>query len=139
MSSEDRPSETDSPADTHTDPAEDERMPNTTFNALIGSLVTVATVFFVPFSPVVGGGVAGFLEGGDTDSGLKVGTLSGLIAMIPLLLIVPLALFFIPVIGPRGAAGVLLLAAVAVVFIGAYTVGCSALGGALGSYLKREI
>jgi hypothetical protein len=117
----------------------DEPTPNTAFNALIGGIVTVSTALIAPLSPVLGGAVAGYLEGGDTDAGLKVGALAGLVALVPLLLVLPLVLFFVPVFGPRGALGVLLVAVIAFVFVAAYTIGFSAVGGALGAYLEREV
>ena len=116
----------------------EEPTPDTTFNALIGGVVTAATAMFVPLSPVLGGAVAGYLEGGETDAGLKVGALSGLVALVPLLLLVPVVLLFVPVFGPRGAFGVLLVAVFAFLLVAAYTVGFGALGGALGAYLERE-
>jgi hypothetical protein len=120
------------------DPAA-EPTPNTAFNALIGGVVTAATALFVPMSPVLGGAVAGYLEGGETDAGLKVGALAGLVALVPLLLVLPFVLFFVPLVGQRDALAVLLVAVVAFVFVAAYTVGFSAVGGALGAYLKREV
>ena len=119
-------------------PGLDERTPNTAFNALIGGVVTAATALFVPLSPALGGAVAGYLEGGGTDAGLKVGALSGLVALVPLLLLVPVVLLFVPVVGPRGAAGLLVVAAFAALLVAAYTVGLGAVGGVLGAYLERE-
>lgn len=117
-----------------------ESTPNTSLNALLGGVVTAGTALFVPFSPVLGGAVAGYLEGGDSDSGLKVGTLAGLVATVPLLLVVLLGLAVLPVVvPPNGAVGVLLVGLLLFVLISAYTVGLSALGGVLGTYLEREL
>ena len=117
-----------------------EQTPNTALNALVGGVVTVGTALFVPFSPVLGGAVSGYLEGGDSDAGLKVGTLAGLVAMVPMLLVVLLGVAVLPVVGPpRGAFAVLLVGLLVFVLVGAYTVGLSALGGILGTYLKREL
>lgn len=118
---------------------EGESTPNTGLNALLGGVVTVGTALFVPFSPVLGGAVAGYLEGGDSDAGLKVGTLAGLVATVPLLFVVLLGLAVLPVVGPDGAVGVLLVGLLLFVLIAAYTVGLSALGGVLGTYLEREL
>lgn len=116
-----------------------ESTPNTALNAIIGGVVTAGTALFVPFSPVLGGAVAGFLEGGDSDAGLKVGSLAGLVATLPLLLVVLVGLAVVPVIGPpRGAVGVLFVGLLIFVLVGAYTVGFSALGGVIGTYLERE-
>lgn len=111
---------------------------DTLVNALIGAVVTVVTVFLVPFSPVLGGAVAGYLQGGDNDDGLKVGALSGVIALVPVLLLAPLVLFFF-VIEPFFALAMLVLSLFFVAFLAAYTVGLSALGGIVGVYLKDEL
>lgn len=113
--------------------------PNTGLNALLGGVVTVGTALFVPFSPVFGGAVAGYLEGGHGDAGRKVGTLAGLVAAVPLLVVL-LGLALLPIIvPPRGAVGVLLVGLLVVVLVAAYTIGLSALGGVLGTYLEREL
>lgn len=115
-----------------------ERTPNTLLNALIGAAVTVF-VFFVPFSPVLGGAVAGYLQGGD---GVRVGAISGVFAAIPAALIF-LLLFLVGIglaVGPgRGAIFIVLAFLIVVAFLAAYMVGLSALGGVLGVYLKRDI
>ena len=115
--------------------------PNTKMNALVGAVVTAATALLIPFAPALGGGVAGYLEGGDSASGLKVGTVAGILATIPLVLLVLLVLFFVPVLGPpprTGLAFAYLVIASMLVFLSVYVVGLSALGGLLGAYLKRE-
>ena len=119
----------------------DESTPNTAMNALVGAVVTAVTAPLLPFAPALGGGVAGYLEGGDSASGLKVGTIAGVLATIPLVLLFLLVLFFVPVLGapPRtGLAFAYLVIALMVAFLGVYVVGLSALGGLLGAYLKRE-
>ncbi|MFQ3318216.1 MAG: hypothetical protein ACI8UR_000232 [Natronomonas sp.] len=127
------------PAETP-DTTDDERAPNTLFNALIGALISAITVFFIPFSPVFGGGIAGYLEGGDTNDGLKVGGLAGLVAAIPLFFIaVIVALFMMGMMMHRGILGVALLGIVLLVFSALYVVGLSTLGGAIGVYVKNEL
>lgn len=113
------------------------RAPNTLLNALIGAVVTVFTAFFVPLSPVLGGAIAGYLEGESAESGLRVGALSGAIALVPLFIIVPLglALFFFE---PIAAVSLLVIATFVIGFLAVYTVGFSALGGLLGVYLYEE-
>lgn len=123
--------------------AENERAPNTLLNALIGGVVGV--VFsFIPFSTVLGGGVAGYLEGGDTTSGAKVGALAGLVTFVPLVFIVLVLLAVMPVMsGPASGFGVQLALWVSVLFVllvvAVYTVGLSLVGGILGVYVKEEI
>lgn len=120
------------------------RAPRPTWlNALIGAVVTVVTAF-VPFSPVLGGGVAGYLQEDRDRDGLRVGALSGLFAAVPLLLVVGLVLlvmvFGMAVTGEVAAPlfVVVVLLAVAL-FVVAYTVVLSALGGLIGvAIAERE-
>ncbi|MFC7007049.1 DUF5518 domain-containing protein [Halalkalicoccus salilacus] len=48
--------------------ATQESTPNTPLNALIGGVIGVV-LSFIPLSTVIGGTVAGYLEGGDYTSG----------------------------------------------------------------------
>jgi hypothetical protein len=122
------------------------RSGNLYVNALIGAVITVVTAF-LPFSPVLGGAVAAYLEGGDRDRGLKIGAVSGVIASVPLALVVLAVLLFVPFVlalDPSGAAGigaliVVFIVVIAVGLVAAYTVGLSALGGVLAiALLERE-
>jgi hypothetical protein len=119
---------------------------DSTLHALIGAVVTV--VFsFIPFSPVLGGGVAAYLSDADTSDGVRLGAISGLIASIPLLLFgfLAFAIFGLFTVGGPGMdgmavglGGLFVLLLVGVVGL-AYTVGLSALGGYLGAYLVGEV
>lgn len=126
---------------------------NTWMNALIGGVVTLVTVGFVPFSPVLGGAISGYLEGGETSDALRVGVYSGLIALLPMVLLVVLASTLVGVIGiglgpgafmPMNGMpwfGASLGAFVVVVFVVVgfvYVVAFSALGSFLGNYVKNE-
>lgn len=119
--------------------------PNTLVNALIGGLVSIV-VAFVPFSPVIGGAVAGYLQGPDRSAGLRVGAYAGVVASIPFLFIafVGVSIFAaVPVAEPSGAGlGIGLFGILAVLFVlvltAAYSVGLSALGGYVGAYLNDE-
>jgi len=112
---------------------------DSTLHALIGAVVTV--VFsFVPFSPVLGGGVAAYLSEADTSDGVRIGAVSGLIATLPLVLFGLLAVSFMGffALGAGngigvGIGGLLIVLVVGLVAV-AYTVGLSALGGYLGTY-----
>ena len=55
-------------------------------NALIGAVVTVV-LSFTGFSPLVGGGVAGYLQRGERMDGARVGAISGVFATIPFVLL----------------------------------------------------
>lgn len=117
-------------------------------NALVGAAATVVLTF-LPFSPVLGGAVAGYLQGGDAGDGLRVGALSGVIATLPLVLLFALvgtavAVGAVAFTGFLGSdAGWLLAlggAVVVVVFLFStvYLVGLSALGGAVGAYVRDD-
>ncbi|WP_259533135.1 DUF5518 domain-containing protein [Halalkaliarchaeum sp. AArc-CO] len=106
---------------------------DTLINALIGAVVTIVTSF-VPFSPILGGGVAAWLENGDRTDGTKVGALSG--ALISLLLL-PL-LFVGLVLAPIDFGFTFVIMLFVVTFGAAYLIGFGALGGYLGAYIRDE-
>ncbi|MCU4718307.1 DUF5518 domain-containing protein [Halapricum hydrolyticum] len=116
---------------------------DTVLNAVIGAVVTVVTTF-IPFSPVLGGAVAGYLQKEDSSTALKVGALSGAIAMLPFLLVVALlagGLPFLPVFFdvPGAFAGIVVVFVIFAILASAvYVVGLSALGGYLGWYVESE-
>lgn len=116
----------------------EERAPNTFFNALVGAAVSVV-LGFIPFSPILGGGVAGYLDGGDTQSGARVGALAGLLASIPFALLAVLALAFFIIVPEGGAVGLSLGLVAIVLVIVTYTVGLSVIGAILGVYLNNEV
>lgn len=130
-------SETTTPEDDPTGPTvgDPERAP--WINALIGAVVTTVTAF-IPFSPVLGGGVAGYLQQDGDRSGLRVGALAGVFAAVPLLAIfglVFLVLFFGiavsgEVAGPLFVVGILVVIAL---FAIVYVIGLSAIGGLIGA------
>ncbi|WP_312854243.1 DUF5518 domain-containing protein [Natronococcus sp. JC468] len=101
----------------------------------MGGVVGVV-LSFVPLSPVLGGAVAGYLEGGDTDGGLRVGALAGLVALVPVLF-VGFALLFVLGFGPTSPA-LGLVGLFGLLFAAVYTVGLSALGGTIGVYVESE-
>jgi hypothetical protein len=109
-------------------------------NAVIGAVVTVV-LSFTGFSPLLGGGVAGYLQRGDRTEGVRVGAISGAIATVPFLL---LAVFVFGVFGLLAGGGAaeagagLLLGFVFVGLVTAWNVGLGAAGGYLGVYVLRE-
>lgn len=118
-------------------------------NALVGAAVTVVLTF-LPFSSVLGGAVAGYLQGGDAGDGLRVGALSGVIATLPLVLLfavvgLAVAAGAVASVGFLGVdVGWLLALGGAVVLVGflfsmVYLVGLSALGGAVGAYVRADV
>lgn len=108
---------------------------NTLVNALIGGVAGVV-LSMVPFSPVLGGGIASYLNGGTHEDGLRIGALAGLVMLLPYLIFLPVALFMLGIaaVGPEF---LVLLLVVSAIF-GLYTVGLSALGGYLGIYVREE-
>lgn len=118
-------------------PAEEDGM-GTLIHAVIGA-VAGTVLSFIPLSPLLGGAVAGYLEGGETDTGLKVGGIAGIIMLIPFVFIGMFIMMFLLGFGPGGS--VIAFGAVAVVMFlvsAFYTVGLSIVGGYLGIYLKNE-
>lgn len=94
---------------------------------------------FIPFSPVLGGGVAGYLEGGDSTDGAKVGAISGVIAALPLSLLIFLGIAVITIAPEGSVLGVSLLIGTIVVGVAIYTAFLSVISGVLGVYIKNEV
>lgn len=138
---DDRTTDEPAPGSKTADGSTDERTPHTALNGIIGGVVGVV-LFFIPFSTVLGGGVAGYLDGGDLVAGAKVGAIAGLVALLPFLLVVgvigvvgPLAM-----IGHSGVPAALWLVLFFVLMLATvYVVGLSIVGGMIGAYLKREL
>lgn len=115
---------------------------DTLVNALLGAVVSVVLTF-LPFSPLLGGLLAGYLQGGNRSDGLRVGAISGIIALVPLLgfvfLLGGLWGFFLLGGMPVRASAVGIVAILFVLaLVAVYTVGLSALGGYLGNYVKTD-
>lgn len=112
-------------------------------NALLGAIVTVV-LSFVPFSPVLGGGVAGFLQGTDRRAGLRVGAVSGAVASVPILLVILAIAFFIPLGVAVGDVGVglpvlaILFLLTVLVLTLVYGAGLGALGGYVGAAVAER-
>jgi hypothetical protein len=125
---------------------EAEQPPSTLVNALLGAVVGV--VFgFIPFSTVLGGGVAGYLQGRDRRAGLRVGAIAGALMAIPFVLVVVLGLGVFTVVTVSSGApgpstgisiGAIVLVLGVVLVASLYTIGGAALGGYLGAYLKED-
>lgn len=105
-----------------------ERTSDTTLNAVVGGVVTIV-VSFVPFSPVFGGGVAGYLQ---RDGGLRAGGLAGLVAAAPFVVLFG---FLVAGLATAGFEIVGVLMVVALALAVGYLIVLSALGGYLGAVL----
>jgi len=113
---------------------------NTLKHAAIGAAVSLVT-FFLPFSPVIGGGVAGYLHGSDRTEGAKVGGLSGLLAAVPGAVLVTLVASIFVIVGPGQRSALLVAFAVflvALLFTVVYGGVLGAAGGFVGAVLNEE-
>ncbi|WP_306055988.1 DUF5518 domain-containing protein [Natronococcus wangiae] len=126
----------DASSPTRADDATSGNGSSTAFNALIGGIAGVI-LSFIPLSTILGGAIAGYLESGGSEDGLKVGAIAGLVMLIPFVFFGFFLLFILGVAGTPAAFG--LLGLLALFFAALYTVGLGALGGVLGVYLKDEL
>jgi hypothetical protein len=110
-------------------------------NAAIGAVVTVV-LSFTGFSALLGGGIAGYLQGEPPKRGARVGAISGGIAVLPILLV--LVLGFVLLLGQPAALGVTGGVELAIILfvmfplLFAWIIGLGAVGGYLGGYLRTE-
>jgi hypothetical protein len=116
--------------------------PDTTTLAIVGGVVTVV-VSAIPFSPILGGLVSGYLRDGTTSEGTRVGAYAGVVASIPVLLLGALVLVvFAVAVAELGYLSVAIAGGFAILFgllvALVYTVGLSALGGFLGTKLANR-
>jgi hypothetical protein len=108
-------------------------------NAVRGSVVTVF-FSFVGFSAVLGGGLAGYLEGGDSDQSVSVGGVAGLLSALPALVIAVFTLIGL-FAGLRdiGQTGPLAVAAIGMALAVLIYTGINATLGALGGYVGGRL
>lgn len=116
--------------------------PDTTTNAIVGGVVTIVASV-VPFSPVLGGAVSGYLQGRDRTAGAKVGAYAGLVAAAPVALLFGFLLLGFAVLATELSIGAPLLVGAAALVVGllitvAYLVALSALGGYIGVVLGER-
>lgn len=114
----------------------------TLVNAIVGAIVGIL-LSFIPFSTVIGGAMAAFLEGPDHREGALAGAIAGVITFLPAAGIAVLAFAFVGVgtafeaIPVGGAAFLIVAVLVAFTTILIYTVGLALVGGFLGAALAR--
>lgn len=107
---------------------------STTATAILGALVTVAAAF-VPFSPVLGGGVAGYLRAGDAASAVRTGALAGVLATVPVLVVYAAITWTLLGTGSGLTGLIALVFAVSLLVSVAYVTVLSAVGGYLGDLM----
>lgn len=111
-------------------------------HAVLGGVAT-SVLSFLPFSPVIGGGLAGYLERSESDRTISVGTIAGLLPMVPVVVILLFVLVGV-VSGllavEQGGAAVVGGAGIFFALMVVATVGATlgALGGYLGGRLAEE-
>lgn len=112
---------------------------NSLMNALHGAVVILITSPLLPFAAIFGGGVSGYLQRGSVKEGARVGAIAGVIAAVPMFAVgwILLGVFVLGMpgipFGPTSSVAVIFFAGVV-----GYFGGAGALGGALGSYLRRQ-
>jgi hypothetical protein len=109
---------------------------STLINGLLGGFAGIL-LSFIPFAAIVGGVLAGYLEGGQPTDGLKPGAIAGLVMFLPITFIVFFLLFIMGMAGTPAAIGI--LGIVILLFSALYSIGSGVLGGYLGVYLKNEL
>lgn len=112
---------------------------DTLLNAAIGAVLSVVGAPLLPVAAVFGGAVAGYLQGGDERDGARVGALSGVIATVPVVLVLSLALLFLPFVPFEFAAVGVFVLGILLFVSAAYLVGAGAVGGVIGAYLHDEL
>ena len=117
---------------------------DTLLNAAIGAVVTVV-LSFTGFSPLIGGGLAGYLQQETRKSGAKVGALSGAFAFIPFIFLVFLFFWFVLAgqfafggFGLPGGVELLIILFVLFPLVVLWNVALGAVGGYLGTILREE-
>lgn len=107
--------------------------------AVLGA-VTSSVLSFVPFSPVIGGGLAGYLERDESGRSVSVGALSGFLYAAPTLVVlafVTVGLYAGLAAVQESGLGIVTGAAMllVVLFVATYGAGLGALGGFAGARL----
>ncbi|WP_181686965.1 DUF5518 domain-containing protein [Halorhabdus salina] len=99
----------------------------------------VGTVFsFVPLSPAIGGGIAGYLDSRRDTSGIGVGALAGLFAAVPAFVLAAFTTVGLYVGLPDDSVVIAVLPGVFFVVYFIYTVGASLVGGYVGKWIADD-
>jgi hypothetical protein len=106
-------------------------------SALLGAIVSIVASA-IPFSPVLGGGLAGFLTEGEEWEATKTGALSGVVASVPLVLVGAFVTIGLLTTGNSVVSfiGFVILATIAVSIL--YFTALSAIGGWIGARVAER-
>jgi len=119
------------------DPTTD-RQSNTLRNGLLGGVVGLV-LSFLPFSTVLGGTAAGYLEGGTAGDGAAAGLVAGLTALVGPA-VGAVAVLALPGVAVPLPAASLATVVGAVLFVASvYVLGFSVLGGIVGAYVRTHV
>ncbi|WP_136690005.1 DUF5518 domain-containing protein [Halorhabdus amylolytica] len=121
--------------------SDDEHVDSYRASAVLGAVAT-AVLSFVPFSPVLGGGLAGYLEQTESGRSISVGGVAGFLSMVPALVILAFVSAGLyngfATIGESGLGIVVgTVMVLTVLFVAAYGAGLGALGGFAGGRLAE--
>jgi len=111
-------------------------------NAMVGAIATIV-LSFVPFSQVLGGTLAGYLERGSSERVLGVGAASGVLSVAPFVLLVVVVLVGV-LAGllaiSEGALALVVVAALlfTLAIMGAVGAGLGAVGGWVGGKIAED-
>lgn len=103
-------------------------------DAVVGAVVTLVSSF-VPFSPVIGGAVAGYLHRGSALQGAKIGVLVGVLVSVPVFVILGVTAAGLYVHEFAWMSFLLVLSGVVSV---AFTVLFATVGGYVGAYIRHD-
>lgn len=110
--------------------------------AVLGGFVTVV-LSFLPFSPVFGGLLAGYLERGESQRVVSVGALAGLLPLVPIIILMLFVLGGLlsgmSAIDQMGAGIVVAVTLLlSIMFMAVFGGGLGALGGYLGGWFAER-
>lgn len=108
-------------------------------HALLGAIVS-AILSFIPLSPIIGGGLAGYLERGDSERTISVGAASAVVLIAPLLAVgVSVGGGIAAGFSAIGEGGVGAIAALAIIVGLVFVLGFTAALGAVGGWIGGKI
>jgi nitric oxide reductase large subunit len=120
----------------------DDPVPSYGTHAILGAVAS-GLLSFIPFSPGIGGALAGYLERGESTRTISVGALAGLLAMLPILLILLFVLIgLVTGLQTIDQSGIAILTGATLLFVlmlvATIGAGLGALGGYIGGWLAER-